>query len=117
MLHTRDLPEHAFKICFRLKKLPLPHASGTYHQYSGESIVEQYLLQWRLLIRFASTTMDSIAFTRKDQKLTFITNVELSISDLVWPNLLAGHAPVMSNPATAYEGWGTLDAWTAYTRS
>ena len=67
--------------------------------------------------RSASETMDSIASARRYQKLSSTSSVELSVSDVVWLKMIVGHAPFVSIPATAYEDWGTLDAWTAYTRS
>lgn len=67
--------------------------------------------------RSASSTIASIAAARRYQKLTSTCNIELSISDLVWLKMLTEHATFVSIPATAYEDWGTLAAWEAYTRT
>ena len=40
--------------------------------------------------------MDSITSTRKYQKLSATTNVELSVSDLVWFNMLGEHGSFVS---------------------
>ena len=67
--------------------------------------------------RSALATMDRIASARRYQRLAPTTNAELSVFDVIWLNMLVGHAPFVSIPATFYEDRGTLDIWTACTKS
>ena len=67
--------------------------------------------------RSASETLNSICSARRYQKLTSTTNVELSVSDIVWLKMLEEQVPFVSIPSIGYEDWGTLEAWNAYTRT
>ena len=67
--------------------------------------------------RSASSTISSITTARRYQKLTSSTNVELSISDIVWVKMLIEQTSFVSIPASSYEDWGTVGAWEVYTRT
>jgi choline kinase len=67
--------------------------------------------------RSASSTIASVATARRYQKLTSSTDVELSVSDIVWVKMLMEHTTFVSIPASSYEDWGTVDTWEAYTRT